>query len=210
MKGNLDFNSYLISILDNADSIIDIGARQGSFKYSVDKKVLFLDNDINYFPQTEKNKFIYADSYNLPVQKNSFDIAVLKYILEHTVKPELIIKNTYNVLKQKGYMIISVPNAYSFQEVLYKTLGFIAQVTGKGKQAHIQNFNFKKICDLCYKHGLILFSYKLYDSGLSFLDKNIYRRKFKIFLNAVIAFLRKYFGLNILKNGEMYFIFKKL
>lgn len=204
-----NFKNFLNKIFNESKLILDAGARSGSFEYPANSKVLFFDNDVNFIP-TNKTNFIFADCCQPPFKKNFFEVIVLKYVLEHTYFPEKIIKEISSLLKKDGYIIIVVPNGYSFQDILYRLLGFAAQLFKKGKQAHIQKFTFKKICDICYKNRLVLLNYTEYDSGLSFLDKTENRKKFKKILNFLIDVYREMTNYNLLEKGEIYFIFQKI
>ncbi|HOK40864.1 MAG TPA: methyltransferase domain-containing protein [bacterium] len=206
---NDNFSILLNKILQTNKYILDAGSRQGSFFYSENSKVIFLDNDISYLPE-KKNNFIYADIVFLPFKKEIFDISILKYVLEHTYFPDKIISSINKVLKPNGYLIIAVPKWYSFQDLLYRLLGFLAQIFKRGKQAHIQLFSFKKICDLCYKNNFVLLCYKEYDSGLSFLDKTAKRKIFKKLIMRFISIIFEMTKINLLSKGEMYFIFQKI
>ena len=201
------FENTLNKIFNESTIILDAGARQGSFDYPENARVIFFDNDLDFVPENKK-KFIYADCYKLPFKKNKFDVVILKYVLEHVIEPEKVISNSVTVLKRNGYLIITVPKWFSFQELLYRLLGRTAEILGKGKQAHIQRFKFKKICILCKNNNLKLIEHKQYASGLSFLERNETRKKFKKIIMVLINIVKKITGCNLLARGEMYFIFK--
>ena len=59
----------------------------------------------------------------LPFKNKTFDIIVLKDILEHLIEPEKLILESKRILKDDGYIVISIPNHFSFWFRLRYLLG---------------------------------------------------------------------------------------
>jgi len=75
---------------------------------------------------------IYDAQNKLPYEDNTFDIVVLKDILEHLVEPEKLLSEGKRLLKNDGYMVISIPNNFSLwfrirmlfgKNLIWKALG---------------------------------------------------------------------------------------
>ena len=48
----------------------------------------------------------------LPFEDKTFDVVICKDILEHILEPLLVLHEVYRILKDSGYVIISVPNHF--------------------------------------------------------------------------------------------------
>jgi methionine biosynthesis protein MetW len=59
----------------------------------------------------------------LPFADNSFDIIVLKDILEHLLDPLAVLKEVRRVMNENGYAVISVPNHFYWLQRLRYLLG---------------------------------------------------------------------------------------
>ena len=76
--------------------------------------------------------------------KNKYDIIILKGVLHHTKKPEIIIKKIKNYLKKDGIIIISEPNLSSLIGNLLKfLLSFFFKISME--DSPYGQYNFKKI-----------------------------------------------------------------
>lgn len=63
---------------------------------------------------------VVGDMHKLPFKSNVFDTVLFSHTLEHTAFPDVVLAETYRVLKQGGKIIIVVPNARFFLWPLYK------------------------------------------------------------------------------------------
>lgn len=62
------------------------------------------------------NNFLEADLYDFLEDENNFDtfdVCVLKNVLEHVVAPQDLLKKMKSVLKKNGKLVLTVPNDYS-------------------------------------------------------------------------------------------------
>ena len=97
--------------------ILSIGAGVGADLWFLTKtnKVEALDAS-SFAVNTAKRHDIKAKvadvSKKLPYISNSFDIVVLKDILEHLLDPVALLLEAKRVVKKKGYLIISLPNHF--------------------------------------------------------------------------------------------------
>lgn len=101
------------SLLPETQSILDIACGGGflanelanyfSDVHGVDASETSLKT-AKKFDQTKKVQYHYADAYNLPFKKETFDVVCLMDFLEHVERPEDIILEASRVLKPKGLM----------------------------------------------------------------------------------------------------------
>ena len=70
-----------------------------------------IDSDVSVRPD------ILCDMLHLPFRENSFDKIILRWVVEHTLNPDLLITESHKVLIPKGVMEISFPNFASFRFV---------------------------------------------------------------------------------------------
>ncbi len=57
---------------------------------------------------------IQADAHHLPFANNTFDICFHQGVLEHFHAPEKLLQEQYRILKNKGIILIDVPQKYSY------------------------------------------------------------------------------------------------
>jgi len=105
--------------------VLDIGCGDGALTCRIAQKgaeVIGLDSSedgIRLAKQifSEKKipaRFILAGAYEIPLESNSVDCAVLSEVIEHVLEPERILSEIQRVLKPGGKAVISTP--YKFAE----------------------------------------------------------------------------------------------
>ncbi len=103
----------------------------------------------------------------LPYEDNFFDCVVALDVLEHTLKPEIFLKEMIRVSNHK--LIIGVPNFSSFPARIQMFLGMVPE-NNIEKKGHAYWFNKKILENLLVKNGLqiedIKFNYQLMTNGL--------------------------------------------
>jgi methionine biosynthesis protein MetW len=145
--------------IGNDKKILDLGCRDGSLtKYFADNNnVIGIDVDTLALEECEKKLKIKTHFINinngLPFEENSFDIVVMGEVLEHTFSPKYILKEAYRVLKKKGILIGSVPNAFRLKNRLLFLIGktfdpdhtHLHWFSKKSLKSLLKNTNFNKI-----------------------------------------------------------------
>lgn len=58
------------------------------------------------------DNFVEAIGESMPLRANFFDLVLLLEVLEHTVSPELVLREIARVLKPNGTLLLSVPNRF--------------------------------------------------------------------------------------------------
>jgi len=105
----------------NKDSrILDIGCNFGDFlKYMTENKVKFADySGLDFsIPAIERAKkefsereWILGDCQTIEIEKDKYNVILTMQMLEHIDNPEEILKKVFNILKENGKIIITVPN----------------------------------------------------------------------------------------------------
>lgn len=103
--------------------ILDAGCADANFlkqfkDYS--NKVYGVDINPNYLEKAKKNcpdaNFQLANLEKLTFQSNFFDLVFCNEVIEHTKNDYKAVSELWRVLKPGGYLVISVPNRWSFWE----------------------------------------------------------------------------------------------
>lgn len=110
---------------------------------------------------------VYDVQKNLPFADNMFDIVILKDILEHLVDPLAVLNEAKRVLKNNGYIVISIPNHFSLwfrlriifgKNIIWKTIGGFdhTKYFDEWDYMHIRFFTWKGIQKMLGKAKLKL------------------------------------------------------
>lgn len=104
--------------------ILEIGCGTGimisiplaSLRYDVlgidiDEKSIEMAKSVNPF---ENVRFMCTDASNL---NDHYDFIILSEVLEHLDTPESLLKVSHGLLKEQGFLLISVPNGYGWFEL---------------------------------------------------------------------------------------------
>ena len=86
----------------------------------------------------EEMGVIKADVENLQFEEHSFDVVICRELLEHVIDVDKAINEINRVLKNKGYLLATVPNGLS---------------TGLDKVEHVRAFSPKQFLTFLTKHG---------------------------------------------------------
>jgi ubiquinone/menaquinone biosynthesis C-methylase UbiE len=121
------FRAFKIHTIDKkARSILDVGSGTGYLLYYLRKHFGYTRT---VGTQLAKNAYEYSkevlglDIYNqdlleLDLPVNSFDLVTIFHVLEHLKKPEDTLEKTYRLLKDRGKLVIEVPNHNSWSRRL--------------------------------------------------------------------------------------------
>ncbi len=114
-------------IQDKAVKLLDVG-NLGDGPVNVDLRTLITNNGGEYYGLDVnknladslgfKNQLI-GDLHDLNgvVESNSFDVVYAGQVIEHTWRPDLIIKECWRILKSEGILIMDTPNIYDFTNI---------------------------------------------------------------------------------------------
>lgn len=145
-KGWVDGTTLFIDIVKRYCSlnfvVLDLGAGSGQGKpksYSVKGLVkvnIGVDINKDLYKNEIIDKKILGDAYNLPFQKEAFDLIYADYVLEHIRQTEDFAEEVKRVLKKGGFFIFRTPNLYHY-------VPLIAKVMSKLFKSVLANYRFK-------------------------------------------------------------------
>jgi len=129
----------VLSLLERGESLLDLGCGDAKLTQVVNaivkaKKCVGID----LFGKTKKIKIIKSDlNKKLPFKDESFDIVISHYSLEHLYNTGVFISETYRVLKEGGYTVVTTDNLSAWPNIVSLILGFqpFSTTTGIGQRA---------------------------------------------------------------------------
>ena len=190
--------------------VIDYGCGDGSFNYksypllkitSIDRRI---PETIKEFP--DNVKFIINNPDELKKIPCDFDLVIMNYVLEHVDKPLEAIWEAESKLLNNGMLYISIPNYRSLQDRLFRlgTLFF-----GSKQGPHIQKFTFINFVQLVYNNtNLKLEYFQIKDAEYTFMAKKKILKKLHRPWFFILKILKR-IGIDLLKNSNYIFVFKK-
>jgi ubiquinone/menaquinone biosynthesis C-methylase UbiE len=104
----------------------------------------------------------------IPFENSYFDIVLVMDVLEHILEPEHLFDECKRVLKNKGLLIISVPNMLNLLNRFYFFCGIFKDITDINHKQnllfseHIRVFSKKVLEKLIEKKGLVCISKDYY------------------------------------------------
>lgn len=109
----MTITSYLCSLLPSlSGKILDIGAGQSPWKAFLNKSAIYQGVDISsakQFGMRKQKDIVYYDGSSLPFPDEEFDAALCIEVLEHTVEPQLLLREAFRVLKPGSIFTLTVP-----------------------------------------------------------------------------------------------------
>ena len=110
-------------------------------KHSAVKDYVGLDIEtaINYDENIKPD--FYWDGKKMPFDSNSFNCALATEVLEHCPEPEVVLKETYRILKNDGIFFFTVPFLWNLHEVPYDEYRY----TPFSLKRHLKNAGFEDI-----------------------------------------------------------------
>ncbi len=152
---------YFNKFIKDKDFLLDVGCRDGELREYIKKLKSInyigidpgLDSEIEHKEEWFFNSTIEVFETNL-----KFDIIVMSHVLEHTKSSYMALKNSRDLLKQGGKILIAVPNIYTFK--FLQVIPFNLKNYPKGNIGHYQEFTKMEIENLCRDLGLKITHYK--------------------------------------------------
>ena len=92
--------------------------------------------DLNYYDSDEVKVRVRDLEDPLPFADNVFDVVIASQIIEHLKGTDQLIRETYRVLKPKGYAVFSTPNLAAWHNILYLSLGKQPGVTTASEEMY--------------------------------------------------------------------------
>jgi SAM-dependent methyltransferase len=197
-------------------SILDIGCGRGNISLpfaSLSYRVTGIDLNADSIDEIKKKnnfnnaEFRVQDATALDINKK-YDFIIASEVIEHMEKPEFFLKFLKNVLKEKGFLIITIPNGKSWEERIRKftTHNERGQKIKKAIKQKIKKFN--SVQSYANSPHLHFFSLKKFEKLLDQAGYDIIacKNQASMFKEAYYLFLRF-----IIKRGSLLFrIFNRI
>lgn len=173
------FAHELLTALPAGGRVLDLGAGSGSFPYARYPALRIAAVDVVQ-PDAVKAwpphvRFHRASAEALPFRDGTFDLVIANFVLEHVVGLAPALREADRVLAPGGWLYLSVPNAHSFEDRLYRAL-----FAGGG---HLQQFGFRGLLRAVYTHtGLKLMAFADWPAGFTFFEGREGLRQFTLAL----------------------------
>lgn len=142
--GIVDF--YLLQRLKEFEEIIGIDISQEGIKKA---------NSIISHPKVKFFVMDYTDIYKL----GKFDVVIATEFIEHIVDVNTFLKNVYNVLNNKGIVIISTPNKLRLQNRILRMLNKPLVLCDT---SHYKEYSFCELRNLFTTNKFTIQTYKAY------------------------------------------------
>ncbi len=154
---------------------------------------------------------VIGDAHHLPFKNNSFDLVIIKAVLEHVKYPKIVVDEIHRILKKKGFVYAEVP----FMQGVHGRPYDFQRYTKYGLETLFENYKIVKSDILIGPTASIIWIFREYLAILfSFNNKYLY-----YFFNLVfgwIFFPFKYLDIILIKlnyanniAGAYYYIGKK-
>jgi 2-polyprenyl-3-methyl-5-hydroxy-6-metoxy-1,4-benzoquinol methylase len=136
-------------------NLLDIGAGRGDFyrlaedmvkKYTgIEPSEKMLTNEIR------QEDFVLKRGTGEDMDEPcSYDVCLIKEVLDHTYEPEKVVKNAFKAILPGGLIIITLTNKDAFYKLMFKKYAKKLEVEHKD---HLYNFNPKEVKVLLQKAG---------------------------------------------------------
>lgn len=96
---------------------------------------------------------IYDNISHLVQNATQFDIINMDNLLEHVVDPKLLLEQAFQLLSEKGLLIIKVPNDFSVLQQYFFDNGIVTKPHWVAPLDHISYFNRGGLIHLCQASG---------------------------------------------------------
>jgi SAM-dependent methyltransferase len=112
----------LIATLPAGARVLDLGAGGGSFD-NPRSDIVVARLDLSPPSVRRSGAWVAADAARLPFRAGAFDLIVSNHSLEHLPRLEVALSEIGRVLKQNGALYVSVPDAGTLTDRIYRWLG---------------------------------------------------------------------------------------
>ena len=140
---------YIRKHKGNAIKLLDIGCGKGFFLEYAERFSEAYGVDISRYAIEKASqglrspKLFIQDATRLGFKSGYFDVVTCFDILEHLEEPELTVKECSRLLKERGILVISVPNTHSYGRIWKKSRWF-----GYRDSSHVSLLSSEKWIEL--------------------------------------------------------------
>ena len=183
-------------------TVLDYGSGDGRFAEYLNQLQI---KTMTYDPLVKKLDESEPNSYQ--TLENQIDTLMMWHVIEHIPDLDSSIKAIYNSIKNKGSLVIAVPNIDSFDSKHYKECW-----AGFDVPRHLYHFNHESLINFIEKQGFIynyrkpLFFDSFYVSILSEKNRN---NPFGTLNGLIIGLLSNIFALFSTNYSSSFYVFTK-
>ncbi len=182
--------------------VLDYGSGDGRFAEYLNQlhiKTMTYDPLVNKLDKSEPNSY--------QTLENQIDTLMMWHVIEHIPDLDSSIKAIYNSIKNKGSLVIAVPNIDSFDSKHYKECW-----AGFDVPRHLYHFNHESLINFIEKQGFI-YNYRkplIFDSFyVSILSEKNRNNPFGTLNGLIIGLLSNLFALFSTNYSSSFYVFTK-
>ena len=183
-------------------TVLDYGSGDGRFAEYLNQLHI---KTMTYDPLV--NKLDEPEPYSYQTAENQIDTLMMWHVLEHIPDLDSSIKAIYNSIKNKGSLVIAVPNIDSFDSKHYKE-----SWAGFDVPRHLYHFNHESLIKFIEKQGFI-YNYRkplIFDSFyVSILSEKNRNNPFGILIGLTIGLISNFFALFSTNYSSSFYVFTK-
>lgn len=156
------FAHELEALNDPQALVLDLGAGEGTFDYGKFRcKVVAADRDVPSHPP--RGALVQCDAESLAFASRTFDAVIANFSFEHFARPDRVIGEVDRILRERGLLYISIPNAAALEDRLFRLMG--------GGRYHLQGYSFHSLLRLVYQYTTLkLVSFADWPAGYTWLQ----------------------------------------
>ena len=208
MRGSVPKNLLslrdLLFELPAGAKVLDLGCGAGTFDYSsfpqleihaLDERI---DEKVKSFPPHVLFRVGAASA--IPERDSSFDVVLANFVFEHVPEAAEALREIDRVTRDGGHVWISLPNAGSFEDQLYRNL-----FAGGG---HLQQPTFERFLRQTYENtSLKMVGYMELPAGFTYLGET---EELRNLTWAIVDALKRTVGLDARSRSGYMFVLQKL
>ena len=183
-------------------TVLDYGSGDGRFAEYLNQLRI---KTMTYDPFVKK--LHESEPFVCQTAENQVDTLTMWHVLEHIPDLDSSIKAIYNSIKNKGSLVIAVPNIDSFDSKLYKE-----SWAGFDVPRHLYHFNHESLISFIEKQGFV-YNYKkplIFDSFyVSILSEKNRNNPFGILIGLTIGLISNFFALFSTNYSSSFYVFTK-
>ena len=183
-------------------TVLDYGSGDGRFAEYLNQQNI---KTISYDPLIKKSS--QSNNFSFKTAENQIDTVMMWHVLEHIPDVDSSIKRIYKSLKNKGSLVIAVPNIDSFDSLFYKQYW-----AGLDVPRHLFHFNHVSLINFIEKQGFV-FNYKkplFFDSFyVSILSETNRNNPFGVLFGLITGFMSNLFALFSTNYSSSFYVFTK-
>lgn len=190
-KGNLisscigqknPFKTEYKNWIRNGMRILDVGCGAGKNLFKIDSKyedcelygIDISETMVRIAKQNStdaKNHIVFVNVDFLEFNsEEKYDVIIFNYVLHHMEKPQLAIEKAYNLLKNSGLIMLTVPGTEYLKETFPYCHDVIDDSIGRFSRKKVESmFEIFEVVQLLYKKSMFLMRFDSYEQYMQYL-----------------------------------------